>query len=354
MNAASPRYAVNATSLPHSTVWQDIDDIAATGAEGIGLWERKLPDGADADVAARLSEAGLAATYCVPALHCVLPSQVDPPGAPQDGPTRRALIAASIRRLAAFRPAAVLIAPGASGDPAHPAGPVEAVADALPELADVAASCGVPIGVELLAARRGATISSLPGLVALLDDIGLDNLGVMFSVFHSWSEPDLHENLLRYGHRINSVQVCDVREQERSPFDRELPGRGRGVAPGIMATLLRAGYRGWWELEIFSDDGTYGTALPDSYWAMPPRDFLARAKKAFDESYALATSRGSKELKRLFRTEAGTLPPFGITCLSFLALPVPSCRRPVRTRRSGRPAEARRAGTCPHRRGSGR
>ena len=27
-----------------------------------------------------------------------------------------------------------------------------------------------------------------------------------------------------------------------------------------MATLLRAGYRGWWELEIFSDDGTYGTA----------------------------------------------------------------------------------------------
>jgi sugar phosphate isomerase/epimerase len=126
MNAASPRYAVNATSLPHSTVWQDIDDIAATGAEGIGLWERKLPDGADAEVAARLSEAGLAATYCVPALHCVLPSQVDPPGAPQDGPTRRALIAASIRRLAGFRPAAALIAPGASGDPAHPAGPVEA------------------------------------------------------------------------------------------------------------------------------------------------------------------------------------------------------------------------------------
>ena len=53
MNAAgrAPRYAVNATSLPHNTVWQDIDDIAATGAAGIGLWERKLPDGADADVA---------------------------------------------------------------------------------------------------------------------------------------------------------------------------------------------------------------------------------------------------------------------------------------------------------------
>jgi len=56
-----------------------------------------------------------------------------------------------------------------------------------------------------------------------------------------------------------------------------------------IATLLRAGYQGWWELVIFSDDGIYGTALPGSYWAMPPRNFLAQAKKAFDESYARAS-----------------------------------------------------------------
>src|ERR1700721_4323892 len=148
----APRYAVNATSPPHGTVGQDIEGIAATGGEGIGLWERKLPDGADRDVAARMKEAGLSATFCVPAVHMVLPSQIDPPGAPQDIPTRLALISASIRRLSAFQPATVLIGPGAWGDPAHPAGPVEAVADALPALADVAADCGVTIGVELLGA----------------------------------------------------------------------------------------------------------------------------------------------------------------------------------------------------------
>jgi len=146
-----------------------------------------------------------------------------------------------------------------------------AVAAALPGLADVAADCGVTLGVELLAARRGSVISSLPRLVALLDEVGRDNLGIMFSIYHSWPEPNLHEDLLRYGMRINSVQVCDIRDPERSRFDRELPGRGRGVAPEIMATLLRAGYQGWWELVIFSDDGIYGTALQDSYWAMPPR-----------------------------------------------------------------------------------
>ena len=86
-------------------------------------------------------------------------------------------------------------------------------------------------------------------------------------------------------------QVCDVRDPERSSFDRELPGRGRATAPGIMASLLTAGYRGWWELEIFSDDGTFGTALPGSYWAMPPTGFLTQARAAFDSSYALATAR---------------------------------------------------------------
>ena len=150
----APRYAVNATSLPHNTVWQDIDDIAATGADGIGLWERKLPDGADRDVAARMKEAGLSATFCVPAVHMVLPSQIDPPGAPQDIPTRLALISASIRRLSAFQPATVLIGPGASGDPAHPAGPLDVVADALPALADVAADLDVFRPLALAAPLR--------------------------------------------------------------------------------------------------------------------------------------------------------------------------------------------------------
>ena len=79
------------------------------------------------------------------------------------------------------------------------------------------------------------------------------------------------------------------RHQERSPFDRELPGRGRGVAPGIMATLLRAGYRGWWELEIFSDDEAWDVLeeipndsaaaliLLEHHWAVPLRDAIARA-----------------------------------------------------------------------------
>jgi sugar phosphate isomerase/epimerase len=288
---ARPRYAVNATSLPHTTVWQDIADVSASGAGGYGLWERKLPRGQDWSVANAMAGYHLAATFCVPWSHAILPSQIDPPNAPASLSARIDAICASIRRLAFFRPAAILIAPGASGDPAQPAGPVRDVVHALSPIADAAADSGVPIGLELLGASRGSAIPTLEAIARVLDRVGRDNIGIMFSVFHSWDEPGLHQHLLRHAGRINGVQVSDIRVRQRSPFDRELPGLGRAVAPGIIASLLTAGYRGWWELEIFSDDGTFGTVVPGSYWAMPPADFLTRAKAAFDGSYALALER---------------------------------------------------------------
>ena len=125
-------------------------------------------------------------------------------------------------------------------------------------------------------------------MVEMIDSVGRGNVGIMFDVFHSWCEPDLHDRIRHYGHRINSVQVCDVRVDERSGHDRELPGRGRSTAAGIIASLLEAGYHGYWELEVFSDDGTYGNDFPDSYWKLPHAEFLAMSKAAFDETYAAA------------------------------------------------------------------
>jgi sugar phosphate isomerase/epimerase len=97
-------------------------------------------------------------------------------------------------------------------------------------------------------------------MVAVLDEVWRPNVGIMADVFHSWCEPDLHARLRRYGDRINSVQVCDVKVHERGGFDREYPGGGRGAAPEFFATMIEIGYTGFWELEVFSGDGTYGGA----------------------------------------------------------------------------------------------
>ena len=50
------------------------------------------------------------------------------------------------------------------------------------------------------------------------------------------------------------------------------------------------GYRradGMYDIEIFSDDGTFVTAHPDSFWAAPAADTLARARAAFERCWSL-------------------------------------------------------------------
>lgn len=283
---STDRFAVNSYSTPHNTSIEDIEQVARAGARGVGLWEGKFADGEDSAIAEALAANDVRATFCVPAVHTILPVPfID---ASADPVERTEGICESIARLAQFDPLAIVVGPGVSGDPKNPIGPVEAIAEALPRIADVAAEHDQVITFELLAQRRGSPLHNLPMIAGFLDEIGRRDIGIMFDVFHSWCEPDLHQHILEYGSRINSVHVNDIHPEERTNFDRTMPGDGRGVAAEIIASLLEAGYDGWWELEVFSDDGTYGMELPDSLWKMPHEEFIAQGKEAFDRVYAEA------------------------------------------------------------------
>jgi cytochrome P450 len=140
---AGPRFAVNSYSTPHNSVYDDIEQTAAIGGAAVGLWEGKFGDGDDQKIADFMAEHGIAASFCVPRVHSILGIPFDRPGTPKDPGERTELICASVHRLAEFAPAVIAIAPGTSGDPARPAGPVEAVAEHLPAIADAAAEHGV-------------------------------------------------------------------------------------------------------------------------------------------------------------------------------------------------------------------
>jgi sugar phosphate isomerase/epimerase len=48
-----------------------------------------------------------------------------------------------------------------------------------------------------------------------------------------------------------------------------------------LAALDRAGWNGYYDLEIFSDNGAFGSAYPDSLWDLEPAELVRRARESF-------------------------------------------------------------------------
>ena len=57
------------------------------------------------------------------------------------------------------------------------------------------------------------------------------------------------------------------------------------VRDAIVGALDRAGWDGFYDLEIFSDNGTFGNAWPDSLWDVPGEELARRGKEAFERAW---------------------------------------------------------------------
>jgi sugar phosphate isomerase/epimerase len=75
------------------------------------------------------------------------------------------------------------------------------------------------------------------------------------------------------------VHVNDWREPTRGWADRALPGDGVAGVPAILAAIDRAGWDGFYDIEIFSDNGTFGSAYPDSLWDVGSAEVVRRGRE---------------------------------------------------------------------------
>ena len=50
----------------------------------------------------------------------------------------------------------------------------------------------------------------------------------------------------------------------------------------MLRALEAAGYNGWYDLEVLSDNGMFGNNYPDSLWQVPPVQLVSRARAAFE------------------------------------------------------------------------
>jgi sugar phosphate isomerase/epimerase len=285
--ADSPPLSVGEYTTPHLSFRDDLRVYREAGMAGIGidaglkLGGRETVSGEDLEA---FRASGLTATFCFPGLPTILPLTVMR-AEPADPGTRVEAICRALEGLSVFEPVCFVCGTGPTGtlelDHAR-----ELAVSGLQRVARAAADVGATIAIEPMhssIADLYSWVTDLPGAVALLDDIGAPNTGILVDVWHLWDTPDLLQHIRTHVDRIVGVHVDDWREPTRSWSDRVLPGDGVADVRGILGVLDDAGYRGWYELEIFSDDGKFGNDFEDSLWKLDPVELLREGRRRFDE-----------------------------------------------------------------------
>jgi sugar phosphate isomerase/epimerase len=259
----------------------DLRVYAEAGVDGIGIWEMKLPERNDRETAERVRASGLEVTTCVAAVPSILPLPL------MEGPTdpkeRVEAFCASLHRLAAFEPPAVALLTGSSRG-LEPERARKQVVDGLRTIGEEAELVGVRVGLEPMNRIGGddwTIVNSIPQVVELLDEAERPDIGILFDVWQLWNTPTLFDDIDEHVDRFVGVHIADWREPTRGWADRVLPGDGVADVPRILGALERAGWVGAFDLEIFSDNGTFGNAYEDSLWDVPGAELARRGREAF-------------------------------------------------------------------------
>ncbi len=152
------------------------------------------------------------------------------------------------------------------------------VTDAVAELVPVAERMGVRLGVEplhpMFCADRGV-LSRLSDALDLALLFPAEAVGVIVDTYHVWWDSQLAEQIARARGRIAGFQLADW--VQPLPADALL-GRGH-LGDGLIDLrqitdqVLAAGYRGYAEVEIFSQE----------VWDAPADGTAATVRQRFDE-----------------------------------------------------------------------
>ena len=130
---------------------------------------------------------------------------------------------------------------------------VEGIAECL----DTASEHGVTLAVQpmhRLFRPDWTFLHTLDATLDLLEQFDHPLLKMAFGTYHLWREPDLLERIPSIVPLIASVQVSDWKPNPRCDNDRALPGDGEIPLPSVLQAFEDAGYRGSYEMEIWSRD----------------------------------------------------------------------------------------------------
>jgi len=262
------RSAINQLTTKDLRFEESLEVYRDAGFGAVGVWEATVVDWSNAYRSWRTS--GLACSSAT-SNHSVL-LWSERAAEPVELKDRIASLGESIRRLSEFRPPCVVVLTGPHDGQGRKAAR-SLVLDSIGRLASIAREAGVRLAIEPMhpSIPGFSYVYELVDTLAIIEELRNPDVGIMFDTYHLWDISDIDAQIRKAASRIFAVQVSDWREPPRSWSDRVLPGDGVAPLASLLRTIEGVGYRGWYELEIMSDDGTYQVRLPDSLWSMDPR-----------------------------------------------------------------------------------
>ncbi len=152
-------------------------------------------------------------------------------------------------------------------------------ADGIAAVLPHAASVGVKLAIEPLHPMYAADRSCINRMAEArktCEQLNHPMLGIAVDVYHVWWDPDLRSEIALAGKQrtLFGFHVCDWRVDTRHMLsDRGLMGDGCIDIRAIRGWVEEAGFRGYNEVEIFSEQ----------FWAMDQEQYVEKIRRAYLE-----------------------------------------------------------------------
>ena len=139
--------------------------------------------------------------------------------------------------------------------------------EALRELSEFAMLHGVRLSLLPMHSFFAPTwtyLHTLDETLELLDNVNHSSVGLAFDTYHLWHEPRLLERIPELVPLTGVVQISDSRRAPQTDSDRCFPGEGRIPLTDIVRAFRQAGYDGYFDVQVWSDES----------WAKTPAEMI--------------------------------------------------------------------------------
>ncbi len=267
-------YSINQITTCSSSLQSDIAAWRAAGIPSIGLWRRKVDEVGEQQAVELIRESGLNVTSVSFAGGFSGSSGFQFREALSDG--YQALFLA-----AAVRANTIVVAPGSRGryTERHER---RLVVSAIRELATAAADFGLTLSLlpmDQQFAGEWTALTSLELAADMVDDIGRDNVGIVFDTFQFGRSDDVLVSLARLAPLVDLVQLSDSVGEPSTAYDRLLPGEGSLPLADFLSVLRENGFAGDVDVQVWSD----------TVWARPTADVLSAVRGQVDQLLSVPT-----------------------------------------------------------------